>query len=145
MSDLRSLLKASLRLDEGTRAKPYLDPVGKITIGVGRNLTDVGLSSDEIELLLDNDINRALVAAERVVGKEAFASLSIVRQMVLVNLAFNLGEGGLAGFRRFLSAVRAGDWVSAAAHLKDSRWATQVGNRCPRLCAALIEDQYEPS
>jgi lysozyme len=43
---------------EGIRNKPYEDSVGVLTIGVGRNLDDVGLSHDEIYYLLKNDIRR---------------------------------------------------------------------------------------
>ena len=46
-----------LRLHEGVEHKPYVDTVGKTTIGVGRNLDDVGLTDDEIDYLLDNDIH----------------------------------------------------------------------------------------
>ncbi|WP_232034153.1 glycoside hydrolase family protein [Mycoavidus cysteinexigens] len=46
--------------DEGERFKPYFDTVGKITIGVGRNLTDGSVSQGECELLLQNDIAKRL-------------------------------------------------------------------------------------
>lgn len=45
--------------DEGLRLHPYIDSVGKLTIGVGRNLTDMGISQAETEMLLSNDIANA--------------------------------------------------------------------------------------
>ena len=39
---------------------PYMDSVGKCTIGVGRNLTDRGLSVDEVELLFEIDFKLAM-------------------------------------------------------------------------------------
>lgn len=45
-----AMLLSELSRDEGRRLKPYLDTVGKTTIGVGRNLTDVGISEDECDL-----------------------------------------------------------------------------------------------
>ena len=53
-------LRSELRRDEGVRLKPYRDTVGKITIGVGRNLTDVGITPDEADVLLDHDIAAAI-------------------------------------------------------------------------------------
>lgn len=41
-----SSLQEQLIRDEGVRKFPYKDTVGKTTIGVGRNLDDVGLSQD---------------------------------------------------------------------------------------------------
>ena len=43
-----------LRLHEGVEHMPYKDTVGKLTIGVGRNLDDRGLSDDEIDYILSN-------------------------------------------------------------------------------------------
>ncbi|WP_233203010.1 MULTISPECIES: glycoside hydrolase family protein [Mycetohabitans] len=53
--DMPTLL-SELSRDEGRRLKPYLDTVGKTTIGVGRNLTDVRIIEDECDLLLENDV-----------------------------------------------------------------------------------------
>ena len=41
---LHALVKPLTKINEGLRSKPYVDTVGKVTIGVGRNLTDRGLS-----------------------------------------------------------------------------------------------------
>ena len=46
-------LLSDLVRDEGLRLRPYADTVGKTTIGVGRNLTDVGISHDEALALLE--------------------------------------------------------------------------------------------
>jgi lysozyme len=48
-----------IKRDEGIRLKLYIDTVDKATIGCGRNLTDVGISQDEVFLLLYNDVTRA--------------------------------------------------------------------------------------
>src|SRR4051812_27390106 len=39
----RDALVNQLIIDEGLKLSPYTDTVGKLTIGVGRNLTDVGI------------------------------------------------------------------------------------------------------
>ena len=56
MTDLLTAARAELIADEGLRLKPYTDTVGKITIGIGRNLTDVGISKEEAYALCDTDI-----------------------------------------------------------------------------------------
>ena len=57
--DMPTLL-AELGRDEGRRLKPYLNTVGKTTIGVGRNLTDIGISDGECDLLLEHDVARSV-------------------------------------------------------------------------------------
>ncbi len=60
-----------------------------------------------------------------------------VRAEVLIDMAYNLGVGGLLGFKRALAAVEAGDFPAAAAHMMDSRWAAQVGRRAVELAGLM--------
>ncbi|MEK9553085.1 MAG: hypothetical protein VW446_07460, partial [Alphaproteobacteria bacterium] len=99
---------------EGRRTHPYVDTAGKLTIGVGRNLTDRGLSGGEIDLLLANDIVMARAACRRLYGDD-FDTAAPARRQALVSMAFNLGQTRLAGFVRFRAAVMRGDWDLAAA------------------------------
>lgn len=128
-------LQSQLSIDEGNKAKPYTDTVGKLTIGVGRNLTDRGLSPDEVNYLLNNDIHIATQDAKKLVP--AFDKLDDVRQEVLVNMAFNLGLDRLGGFKKFLAAVNAGNFAKASVEMLDSVWAKQVGARAIRLSNAM--------
>jgi lysozyme len=124
-------LREQLIRDEGRRLRPYRDSVGKLTIGVGRNLDDVGISPAEADFLLDNDIARA--TAEVRTFLPWTETLDEVRREALVNMAFNLGIGGLLGFRLMLAALRGGDYASAAAEVLESRYAQQVGPRAHRV------------
>ncbi|SIT68805.1 MULTISPECIES: lysozyme [Burkholderiaceae] len=101
--DIPTLL-AELSRDEGRRLKPYLDTVGKTTIGVGRNLTDVGIAESECDLLLENDVMRSVVWLDR--HLPWWRSLDAVRQRVLINMAFNLG--GMLGLVQRAYAERTG-------------------------------------
>ncbi len=116
---------------EGLRLKPYRYSAGKLTIGVGRNIEDVGITEEEAMTLLSNDISRVIKELERRVP--AFANLNEVRRRVLIDMGFNLGIGRLIKFRRMLAALEAGDYAQAAVEMLDSRWARQVGNRAIRL------------
>ncbi len=129
-------LKTQLRIDEGEELHPYTDTVGKLTIGVGRNLTDRGISEVESDFLLTNDI--AMIQADLNHVMPWWAGLSDNRQLVVANLCFNIGLTRLLGFKNFLAAARSGNYTEAAAELLDSKWATQVGARATRL-AKLME------
>ena len=124
-----------LRLHEGERLKPYRCTAGKLTIGVGRNLEDRGITAAESAYLLGNDIDshwRELVRALPWVER-----LDEVRQRVLLDMAFNLGIGGLLGFKNTLATIKAGDYQKAAAMMLDSKWARQVGRRADRLSGMM--------
>lgn len=126
----RDILEQQLRNDEGVRYKPYRDSVGKLTIGVGRNLDDVGLRDSEISVLLSNDMAVAETLARTLLPN--FDALSDLRKAVVCNMAFNLGMR-LAGFKETLGAIREGRWEDAANNMLDSVWAQQVGLRARRL------------
>ena len=129
------LLEAQLRRHEGVRDKPYRDTVGKTTIGVGRNLDDVGVSEDEILLMLRNDI----AGAQR--GLDAtlpwWTGLGPARARVLLDMTFNLGIERLLGFSATLSAMREGRYEDAARDMLASRWAQQVGRRATELAQTM--------
>jgi lysozyme len=131
----KDILRPQLEQDEGRRRKLYKDTEGKWTIGVGRNLEDVGLSNDEIDLLLANDINTAEDVARYLIP--TFDALSDVRKAVVVNMALNLGHSRLAGFTNTLKAIREGRFDDAADGMLASKWAQQVGARAKRLADAM--------
>lgn len=130
MTDFLDILRAQLPVDEGYKTKLYTDTMGKLTIGVGRNLTDVGLRHDEIALCLENDITDAEIIARNLAPN--FDVLTDDRKAVLVNMAFNLGPN-LGEFRDTLRAVKEGRWADAADSMLQSKWARQVGSRAIRL------------
>ena len=79
-----------LKRHEGIKLTPYKCTSDKLTIGVGRNLEDVGISEEEAEMLLQNDIQRAVTQL-----KERFPwtlELDEVRFAALINFTFNIGS-----------------------------------------------------
>jgi len=130
-------LAEDLLRDEGLRLKPYRCTAGKLTIGVGRNLDDRGISESEALHLLDNDI-RAFWGQVVVALPWAVHAPEAVQE-VLANLCFNLGLAGLLGFRQTLALMQAGRYAEAAAELLRSKWAGQVGARAERLAQRLRE------
>ncbi|RQQ19739.1 lysozyme [Burkholderia stagnalis] len=130
----RQQLIAELSRDEGRRLKPYVDTVGKTTIGVGRNLSDVGISDAECDGMLSSDIDRTIAWLDR--NLSWWRQLDAVRQRVVINMAFNMG-GGLLSFVNTLAAMRRGDYAAAADGMLASKWAGQVGARAQRLAAMM--------
>lgn len=131
----RDAMVRQLRLHEGERLKPYRCTAGKLTIGVGRNLEDRGITRDESAMLLANDI--ADMERELQRALPWVARLDEVRQRVLVDMAFNLGIVGLLNFKRTLATIETGDYQQAATMMLDSKWAKQVGQRAERLARMM--------
>lgn len=132
---LISDLTTDLKLDEGLRRKPYRDTVGKLTIGIGRNLDDVGISEDEAEYLLQQDINRTMADMDRLMPW--WRGLDDTRKRVLINMGFNLGVPGLMKFKNTLAAVKEVRYADAAEGMLASKWAKQVGDRALRLAELM--------
>lgn len=131
-------LTAELATDEGMVLKPYVDTRGKITIGIGRNLTDNGITAVECSDMLAHDIQTACDDLDR--HALWWRHLPPAQQRVMINLSFNMGWPTLAGFRHFLAAMEARDWTEAANQLRNSLWWRQVGTRGPRIAARLMGD-----
>ncbi|WP_425273781.1 glycoside hydrolase family protein [Paraburkholderia unamae] len=127
-------LIAELSRDEGRKLKPYVDTVGKTSIGVGRNLSDVGISDAECDAMLENDVTRTVAWLDR--NLSWWRNLDAVRQRVIINMAFNMG-GGLLTFVNTLAAMQRGDYAAAASGMLASKWATQVGARAQRLAQMM--------
>lgn len=127
----RNRLTIQLMEHEGVRYLPYRDTVGKLTIGIGRNLTDVGISRSEAIYLLGNDINKVIEQLDELLPW--WRDLDEVRQRVLADMAFNMGIHRLLEFATTLGMVKAGEHADAAQQMLRSKWARQVGRRARRL------------
>ena len=125
---------------EGLELKPYQCTADKLTIGVGRNIEDRGITEDEARYLLKNDIK--IVEDELLEKKPVVAGLDAVRQRVLVDMGFNLGIPTLLKFQNMWAAIEEEDFETAAEEAMDSRWAKQVGRRAERLCQAMATGEW---
>ncbi len=128
---LLAALWPQLKAHEGLRLKPYRDTVGKLTIGVGRNLDDVGLRGGEAMFLCFCDV--ALVEQALDARLPWWRTLDGPRRAVLIDMGFNMGVEGLCAFTDTLVAVKAGRFGDAAQAMLRSRWAGQVGRRATTL------------
>lgn len=134
-------LRSQLIRDEGVRLTPYRDTEGLLTIGIGRNLDQVGISKAEADYLLDNDVARAKIALN-----QAFpftANLDEARRAVFINMTFNMGIHRLKGFVNTMAAAERQDWPAVAAGIRASKYAQQVGARAERLAKQIVTGVWE--
>jgi lysozyme len=137
----RASLRDSLKLHEGLRLKVYKDSVGKLTIGYGRNLDDVGIFPNEAGYMLEGDIDRA--EQDFLIRFPWGEDLDEVRKAVLIEMNFNLGVTRFSGFKRMLAAAQAGNVDQAAVEMLDSKWFEQVGNRALTLAERYRTGKWE--
>jgi lysozyme len=141
---MTSRLAQQLRAEEGERLVAYQDHLGYWTIGVGRLLDGRkggGISAEESEYLLQNDIARmtAAVLAELPWAK----NLTEPRLGALVGMAFQMGPAGLFGFKQTLSAIRDERYAHAAALMMQSKWATQTPQRARRMARQIETGEWQ--
>ena len=117
-----------IKKHESMVLKPYTDSVGKLTIGVGRNLDDNGISEDEALYMLSHDIKTVTDDLHSIF--EDFSYLPYDVQLALTDMIFNLGKPRFLGFKKMIQAIKDKDFKEAARQAKDSKWCKQVGSRC---------------
>lgn len=127
----RTALMYQLVEHEDLRLKPYRCTSGKLTIGVGRNLDDVGISRREAMFLLEGDIDRVTEDLDE--RLPWWREMSDTRQLVIADMCFNLGIARLLKFVNTLAAMKRGDYEAAAQGMEDSLWYRQVKGRAVKL------------
>ncbi len=130
-----------LKRHEGIKLTPYKCTSDKLTIGVGRNLEDVGISEQEAEMLLQNDIQRAVTQL-----KERFPwtlELDEVRFAALINFTFNVGIGTVSKFVNAMALLKAKNYDMAADEFLQSRWAEQVGQRAVEVTEQIRTGEWQ--
>jgi lysozyme len=124
--------KDYIKYNEGLKLKLYRCSANKASIGYGRNIEDNGISKDEAELMLKNDIEVCKNDLYGIFGFESFILLSDKQKMVLTDLIFNLGKRRFETFKKMIKAVKEKDFLEAAKQIKDSRYYSQVRSRAER-------------
>ncbi len=146
---------------EGLRLQVYQDTLGIDTVGIGRNLEDRGITKEELDwmdipnidavyeygiteadamYLAKNDVQ--IVEKELVRAHPCVEELDAVRQLVLMDMAFNLGVPRLCKFKKMWAAVHENKFDVAAKEMLDSRWANQVKSRATKLAHAMHHGEF---
>ena len=135
-------IKELLVKHEDMKLKPYYCPAGKLTVGVGRNLEDNGITTDEALYMLKNDIKRAEQELRDIFPD--FDELPENVKMVLIDMDFNLGKTRFLTFKKMIQAVKERNWGKMVKEMKNSKWCKQVKNRCEddvKLIESLLTTQ----
>lgn len=129
--EMRAKLKSLLLQHEKFKQFPYSDLVGHITIGIGRNLSERGISTNEALALLDDDMFYFNSKLHSLLG--FFASLCEVRQICLLNMVFNLGIHDFIQYKELLDAVERGNYAKAADEILNCKAAHNSPERYQQL------------
>ena len=125
---------------EGLKLEPYRCTSDKLTIGVGRNLEDCGITEEEAMYLLKNDIKKF---HEELTERFYFYQyLDGARKDAMLNMAFNMGVPRLANFVNALDFMSQRKYAEAADEFLDSKWAKQVGNRAQEVAHMIRTNRY---
>ena len=157
----KDLLMQKLVAHEGMRLDVYQDTLGINTIGIGRNLDDRGITKDELDWMdypsIEYDYSDGITDADaiyiaqndvQIVEEDLLRAhpcvedLDAVRQLVLVDMAFNLGVPRLCKFKKMWAAIQENKFDVAAKEMLDSRWANQVKSRATKLANAMHNGEF---
>lgn len=146
---------------EGMVLTVYKDTLGIDTIGIGRNLKDRGISKEElnymdypsIEAVYQHGLTEAdarylamndikIVENELCAVHKCVEDLDGVRQLILMDMAFNMGVPRLCKFKKMWNAVHEQNWEAASLEMMDSKWARQVGQRAKKLSDAMKSGEF---
>lgn len=133
--DARHKLRNLLVNHEGYKQFPYADTTGHLTVGIGRNLSDRGISQTEAFTLLDDDI--LYFYAKLNSQFSYFSHLNEDRQIALIDMCFNLGINHFLSFDKMNAALEINDFNTAADEIMHSKWEEQVGERAHQIAAII--------
>lgn len=128
-----------LTVHEGCKLKPYRCTAGKLTIGIGRNLDDKGISKKEALFMLTNDIRECEHDLTSRIFKNQFYTFPEDIQLVLLDMRFQMGWRGFRRFKKMICAFKENDYVEAIVQMIDSRWYRKIPNRPDNLIKMVEE------
>ena len=144
--DMERLIE-QLKRHEGVRNHAYKDIGGIWHIGGGRNIDPnpthkgMGISDEEIDFMLSNDIVRTI--KELSSEYPWFNDLEDgARRDGIINMHFNLGRVRFAKFKKAISHMESGDHSAASIEFLDSLWAKQVKGRALEVTDMIKTNTY---
>lgn len=149
-------IKSQLIKHEGYKKNPYYDTEGKLTVGIGFNISEKSnreafrrvtgldprkvnskteLNDRQIHELYKISYNQALSDARKFLP--SFDSQPLPVKKVLVDMSFNLGYTRLSKFTKFKDALEKRDYKRASKEMLDSKWSRQVKGRSRNLASMV--------
>lgn len=132
-------LYLDLARHEGVKLTPYFDTEGFVTFGIGRNLVANPLTEEErrvgklmgfksiefVKYLYEKDVTKVLSALSDEFGW--ISDLTNLQQRGLANFMFNIGVAEFRKFNPTWEHLKKGELADVEQHLRNSKWAKQVG------------------
>jgi lysozyme len=124
-----------IRFEEGFEPRPYRCTEDKLTIGIGFNLEAIEMPEHIAMMWLDHILDGIIREFEQ---DAWYRDLSENRQVVILDMAYQLGINGMLKFQKMINALRWERWDEAANELLDSKYAKQTPNRAHRNANILL-------
>lgn len=137
---LRDELVAQLKKQEGFVPHMYLDTEGVPTVGYGLNLRDTPFKQSWAEFILNDIVSDRYLELTNTFP--TFRELSDVRKIVICNMSFQMGVGGLFNFHGMISALKINDYEAAAKAMMDSDWGRKYHARASQLSWMMEYDKF---
>jgi lysozyme len=138
--EIKKKVSSLIANDEGFSQKVYTDTKGFLTIGFGFNLNTqpipIGIALEWLDILL---LGIEYKLEENIVFWD---SLNDARKYVLINMAYQMGIGGLFGFHDMLKALGSKDYEGASTSMKDSVWYREFTARASRLIKIMQSGEF---
>ena len=144
-----------ISLDEGKILHAYLCSESHKTVGIGHKVLETDAEAalpihgthddvpDEESIsearcyeLFQEDVQIAINGCEQIYDN--WEELPQEVQHILVNMCFQLGQGGLSKFKNLKVAIEDYQWQRASEEMMDSRWAGQTPERAERLRTRML-------
>lgn len=138
--DMISKLRKSLVEHEGYKKFPYIDTVGKLTIGIGYNLTDRGIDDEWINAQYVKDIT--YFYNQLSTNFPWYKALNSDRQIILIDMCF-MGWKRFLEFENLIEALSESDYKQAAFEMLNSEWAQQTNTRAATLAQGMLTGVYD--
>tara|TARA_R110002051_G_scaffold282976_1_gene344707 strand:+ start:761 stop:1243 length:483 start_codon:yes stop_codon:yes gene_type:complete len=141
--------------DEGKVLHAYLCSQSHKTVGIGHKVLETdaenalpihgtnddvpaeeSISEGRCYELFQEDVQIAISGCQKIYSN--WEELPQEAQHILVNMCFQLGQGGLGKFKNFKAAVEDQNFTLGAVEMMDSRWAGQTPERAERLKVRML-------
>jgi len=140
-----------VRYEEGFSARPYLDTLGYVTIGLGTKLHKkkgmdpedfpIRVNLEQAETWLYRELASKDTALRKSQVKHTYESLDDERRAIILSMTYQMGTSGVLKFKKMWAALEVGDFELAATEALDSRWASQTPGRAGRHAKILMGER----
>lgn len=119
----------------------FPDPVKGQDIGYGHLVTaserasgvfNNGITPEQAKQILIKDLQRSVDGAKRLYAQYSLQTPYLC-QIVLVEMAYQMGAGALGKFKGMFKALQQGNYKLAAHHIRDSLWYRQTTRRAETM------------